>query len=224
MQGDPVCAGHVLSGNEPFDLLVVAFFIDKIEILDLKDQDRIAHLALKELEIGVLNTRQIVFGNALLIVPAPFFDAVEKLRRRPVQVDEQIRARKVVVQDMEQSLKQTVFFFVQILAGEDDRLPEAIVGHDEFIEQRTFEKIVLQLFVPLRHKEQFDRKCMTDGIFVEIRQEGIVGKILEDELAVIFPADQFTQGGFASSDITLDADVLIWERWNHASPKIVTSP
>ena len=82
---------------------------------------------------------------------------------------------------------------------------------------------VLELLVPFGHEKQLHGERIPVRIFIEIFQEGIIRKFFKDELTIVIPGKHFTERSLACSDISFDADILVWKRVAHPSAKIATS-
>ena len=171
-------AWHIRPGKKPDELPVMILDIYKIQLFDIKDQDRVGELAFEIIEVAVLDLLKIFQWDILFIVSASHFDLFEEFLRWAVEVDEDIRIWEITVENLKEMLEQPVFFVIQVFAREEYGLPEEIIRNHKFIEQRTRVQAVLQLFVPFGHEEQLDRKSIPFRIFVKRRQEWVVRKLL----------------------------------------------
>ena len=84
-----------------------------------------------------------------------------------------------------------------------------IIGDGAAAKEIRAGEMLQQLLVPLGHKKQLHREGVAHRLLVEKRQEGIVGKLFEDQRATRTGSQPVAQGRFARADISLDCNKWI---------------
>ena len=183
----------------------------KIKVFQFDDQNWNGTFSAKKLQVGGLDLFQIGVADVLLKSAASFADLVHQSFYGAMQVYQQIRPGKGGIQHIEQALKQAVFLFLEVVFGKQQGFDKKIIGDDRLLKQVGLGQFLLELFVPLSHKKQLNRKSVTFGVVVKKGQKGIVGKLFQNQATAVFSSQLIGQGGFASPDIALDGDELVWK-------------
>lgn len=189
MKAYPVNTWEIFFENKFPDFLIVVGLVDEIQLFYIQDQDRVSDLAFEKLKIAVLQVLKICLGDPFLIGAFALSDIVQQLVCRSVEIHKQVRIGKVAVEDIKKALEQPVLLYLEVFSGENEGLPKTIVSDGKVGEKVTVHEELLQLFVPFGHEEELYGESIPVRIFIKIGQKGIVGKLLKDELAVIFPGE-----------------------------------
>jgi hypothetical protein len=191
-------------------------FIPK-EVSPGRIHEQCLHIVLPDVVgIGLLDIRQVFVGNGLLVRSVPLSDILLKPRHRRMQVDKDIRLGDLLVDDIEKPLIEPEFILRQVHLRKEQALGEEIIRDGDRLEQIRLLRPILLLLESFCHEEKLQWKGVLAGILIEFRQEGVVGKFLQDEAGVVMLRQQVREGCLSRADIAFDGD----ERILHAGRKL----
>jgi hypothetical protein len=209
-------ARRVFLLDEGDDFAVFVGIFPKVGIFKVDKEDGQVVGRAEEVLIGFLDRLEVGGGDILFVVSAAALYVFDEAFDGPVEVDQESGFGEGGVEDVEEALKQAVFFLVEVVFCEEEGFYEVVVGHDGFLKEVGLEEAVLELFMAFGEEKQFDGKGVALRVFVEIGQEGVVCELLEHEAAGEVPFQHFAQGGFPGADIAFDGDKLVGQRSCHS--------
>lgn len=112
------------------------------------------------------------------------------------------------IEGSKQALEEAEFFSAEVLAGEEQGFGENIIGYGVLLEEVGIHQDLLELFVSFGHEEEFYGEGVAFGIFVEEGEEGIIGKLFEDQAGIKVFGQQLGERGFAGTDISFNNNII----------------
>ena len=133
-------------------------------------------------------------------------DALQEDIGTRLQVDDEVRRREIPLQKRRDLVVDMKLPIAQVDIRENPVLLKHIVAHDSFVKEIGLRSL-LQLLVPIHEKEHLGLEGVPPGIFVEILEERVSLRLLEDQLGVETLGQKFRQACFSDSDDALDRNV-----------------
>src|SRR5687768_4909459 len=103
--------------------------------------------------------------------------------------------------DGKQSLIKAELIFRQVDLGEQKAFGKKIIGDRKVLEQVFLLDQLFQLLESFRHEEELKWKGVLIGVLVELREEGIVGKLFQHQPRVEMLGEQVRKRGLARANI-----------------------
>lgn len=125
-----------------------------------------------------------------------------------MEVDQKVGLGEDRIEGSKQALEEAEFFSAEILAGEEQGFGENIIGYSVLLEEVGIHQDLLELFVSFGHEEKLYGKGVAFGIFVEKGEEGIIGKLFEDQAGIKVFGQQLGERGFAGADISFNNNII----------------
>lgn len=181
------------------DKLVVFLVLDKIKLVGVENQNPHVIGLTEIVEIARLYVVEIGVLDFLLVAASAFFDVALEVVNIEIEVNKQVGFVDVAHCDVEESREQTVFVLLEVVAREDERFDNEIVGDDEVVEHVVCRNLVFHLLIPRSHECHFKREGVFVGLLVELGQKRIVLELLKDKLAVEIVGYFCRKSGLAGS-------------------------
>ena len=195
------------------DHLQVLFVGQKIRIGRIH-KNRFQVVLLDVVRVGFLDAEQVFVRDALLVGAAPLADVLLQPCDRRMQVNQDVRLEQLLVNDVEQALVQIEFICRQVHLGEEQTFGKKVIRDGDALKKVTLLNQLLQLLETFRHEKQFQRKGVLFRVFIELGQEGVVGKLLQDQPGIVMLRQQVRQGGLAGADVSFNSNKRILHCFN----------
>jgi len=173
---------------------------------------------MEESAVALCQTAEVVRVHALLVGHAAAAHAVDQRGQGRLQVDDQVRHRRLRRELVEHGAVEPVLGVVEVEAREQRVLVEQEVTHRERREQAGLSEAA-QLLDALEQKAQLGRQRVAPHVFVEQRQEGVVAGGLEQQFATPGLGQPPRERGLAGADRPLDHHMAVAR---HAHPGITS--
>lgn len=186
-----------------------SLIVPEIGVVQIQHYDWRIVFCFQIVKIGFLYVSQILGRNVALNVSPSFFDLAEQYFYRSVQVNQEFWLGEGGGQHRKKALEQSEFLIVQVIFCEKQCFDKKIVGNCERLEQVRLGKMFRQLLVAFGHEEQFDGEGIALRLFVERREERVVGELFQDQRTAEVLSQLMAQGGFARANISFYGDKTV---------------
>ena len=195
--------------HNPYNRLKNSLVAFKIRLAEFEYYNWCFKFRFQVFQVGVLDFLQVGRTDVALDVAAAFLYLPQQYVHRAVQVKQQIRFGKGSIQYFEKLLEQAKFLFPQVVFCEQEGFHKKIIGYRKLLKEIGLRKMLLQLFVSLRHKKQFDGKSVPFRLEVKKRQKRIVGKLLQHQFAIELRRQPVAECRLAGPDVAFDGDEIV---------------
>ena len=182
--------------------------VDEVQPLAVDDQHRAVGVIVEVARVGFRQAAQVVVVDAGLDGVAAFLHAMHQRIDGSLQVDHQVRHRRLRLHVQEDLVVELVLGVVEREAGEQRVLCEREVGDDGLLEQVGLLQR-LELRHPLEQEEELRRQRMAAHVTVKKRQERIGRRILEEGSGIEALRQALGEARLAAADRAFDNDVAM---------------
>ena len=179
------------------------------------DQQRRAVVVVEEMVVGVDQLGQILLGELPLEGALPAADPCHAGGDVGGEVDDQIGARHLRLERRVELLVEHQLVVGERQVGEDPVLLEAVVGHQELLEELALHRLLL-LLEPLEDEVELGLEGRARTVLVEVGEERVVD-VLEHAHRLEPAGDQVDERRLADPDRAVDRDVAVRERVGQGS-------
>ena len=163
---------------------------------------------MKEARVRLLQLLQILPLDVLLVANAAALDALEQHVDRRLQVDHEIRRRRVDCEPRVYLFVENELLVIEREPREQTILVEQVVRNAHCVEQIVLAN-VFELARPLKQKEQLRLQRRRARIAIETLEKRIVVRLLQNQLAAEAPRKTSRQAGLADADRTFNDDKAV---------------
>lgn len=210
LKKDAVDAGLVVGGDEILKALVIRWILYKIHILGIDQKDGNLLVFTKIGKVFFLDVGEVFQGDVLLEGAVSLGDLPEKPVGGGVEVEDQVGFGQVGGDGVENVTEERKFVGGEVVFGEKQALVDEVVAEDEVGEEIAGGEHRLELLVTVHQEGHLHGQGVVLWIFVELFEEGVVGKALQHQLGVEIARQHGAQGGLARPDTALHDNIVIW--------------
>src|SRR5262245_47149063 len=187
-------------------LLIVGFAVDRVNGRGVDDQQRRRIEIVEEASVRVSETFEIVRLDQLLVRNAATRHALQQNLRRRLQINDQIRCRRIQLERVRDLVVETELVGIEIELGEEPVFLQQEVGYTNRREHVALPNL-LDLARALKQEEQLRRQRRLPPVAIEPLEERVLLRLLEYQLAREALRQPFRETRLADADRTFDDDV-----------------
>src|SRR5579862_5446192 len=184
----------------------IAAVLDEVDVRAVNHEERSLHIVMEILPERLRQALQILWSDSPLEVPVTFAEPPEQDVGAGLQVDDQIRAREPLVEQLEDLPVELELVGAERDGREDRVLGEEVVSDRAAAEQLALPELAL-LPVALEQEEELGLEGMAFGLVVELPEEGILLDRFEEEPRPELGGKPSREGRLPDADGALDRDV-----------------
>lgn len=198
--------------HQPHDFLISSWLHFKIYFRHVNDEDRQVFFSFEKAEVGVLKRLKVFRADVLLDFTPPFLDVAYEVWHCPMQVHQQVGFSKRSVEGIEKALEKAILLVIQVVFCKQQSFDKKIVGHHELGKKLPLRQRLLQLLVAFGHEKKLDWKGVALRVFIKMRQERVVGKLLQNKAALKIFLHHLAERRLAGPNVSLNGNERMRER------------
>lgn len=162
--------------------------------------------------VSFLDAKQVIIRDIQLVGAVALTDVLLQLGHGCVQVNYDLGLYELLQDDIEQALVEAVLVIGKIHLGKQEALGKQVIGDGYALKEVFLLDQLLELLKALGHEEQLQREGKLLGVFVKLRQERIIGKLLQDEPGIVLFGQQVCQRRLPGTNVSLNRYKIILHR------------